>query len=122
MNFKAIFLGVISTIAASIVGGTILDAYAGSREGFIWLAQHREWIYVSNGVAGFTGGWVTYALGRKRLFLNLLVMSTTVFVLSLITNLSIVGAITDIGALLTSLVVGWAAPFLFLLFAEPEAT
>ena len=120
MNFKAIFLGVISTVVAAFVVGFGIGLYAGATgQDYLWLiASHRELIYLMNIISGLVGGGVTSRLDKEHLLVNLLVMSTTVFFLSLLANAPMMGPWGSLGELLTPLVVGWITPFVFLLFKQ----
>ena len=124
MNFKAISLGVIGTVVANLVIGFVIGTYVASTGQDIlrFMADHQELVYISNIVAGLVGGWVTYRLCKRKLGLNLLVMSSLVLFLSLLTNSSaMMGSSADWGALLLLLATGWAAPFILLVFADPNA-
>ena len=88
MNYKSVFLGSLAAVAAALLGGFLIGLYAGT-EGisYEWLLHEYPWlVYALNILAGLMGGLVTFKLTRTRLALNILVMSTTVLVLSVIAN------------------------------------
>jgi ribosomal protein L40E len=97
----------------------------------LWYVSQNTWtLYAINICAGLALGWVVSRIEKRNLFLNLLIASTALIVLSVIANSDLMRVVLSYGVnfnyllekALLPLAAGWIAPFVFLLFIYPEPT